>query len=340
MSTSQQRAERPTVASQIPVGRSVAVRVPASSGNVGPGYDCLGLALSVYDDVRVTRIPEGLEFVLTGEGADQVPRSEEHLILRAMAAAWQAAGLQIGSVWPGLRLEAVNRIPHARGMGSSASAIVAGVCAANELLPAPLRLETEQLLQVCSALEGHPDNVAPSLQGGLVISWEEPGGIRSASVAVRPEVTPVVAMPDYEVSTRRARELVPQQVPHSEAAMNSGRSALLIHALSCAPDLLLPATRDWLHQDHRAEAMGPSAALMGHLRSHGFPAMISGAGPTVLVLAESPESAAQAVACIAAGAQASDEMAASQRIGGREVSWHTTTLTIDAAGAMIDSVDD
>lgn len=264
------------------IGQRVAVSVPGSTGNVGPGYDSLGLALGHYDDLAVTVTGGGLEFELHGEGSASVPRSEEHLVVRAMRAAFRAAGVE---ELPGLRLEATNRIPHGRGMGSSASAVVAGVLAANALLPAERALDDRRLLQVAAAMEGHPDNVAPSLFGGLVISWTDADGYRSAPVTVHEDVVPVVAIPDFEVPTRLARSLLPATVPHHDAAVNAGRTALLVEALTRRPELLLPATEDRLHQPYRASAMPPSARLMAALRARGLPAMISGAGPTVLVLA-------------------------------------------------------
>ena len=242
-------------------------------------------------------------FSLEGEGTEQVPRGPEHLILRAMAAAWEAAGVAWGEPGPGLRLETANRIPHSRGLGSSASAIVAGVCAADALLPEQMRLGLEQILQVCSRLEGHPDNVAPSLYGGLVVSWEEDGVFSSARIPADPRVTPVAAVPDYEVPTKVARGLIPAQVPHGQAAMTAGRAALLVHAVGQAPELLFPATRDGLHQQYRACALAPSAALLERLRAEGFPAIISGAGPTVLVLAESPERARDAQEAVRAASE-------------------------------------
>ena len=146
----------------IPVGTAVRVRVPGSTGNVGPGYDSLGLALGRYDELTVERTDEPLVLDVRGEGSGSVPRTEEHLVIRAMRTAWRAIGMH---ALPGLRVEAVNGIPHSRGMGSSASAIVAGVVAANAMVPQDLRLSENAMLQICSQMEGHPDNVAPSLFG-------------------------------------------------------------------------------------------------------------------------------------------------------------------------------
>lgn len=315
----------------VPVGARVSLRVPASSANLGPGYDTMGLALGLYDELTVTRTAEGLAFELEGEGAETVPRTPEHLIVRAIRAAWAAAGLT-GEL-PGLRIRARGRIPHSRGLGSSASAIVAGVVAGSALLPEDLRLSQQALLQVCSDLEGHPDNVAPSLFGGLAISWgeEHPEGQRwrSARVPVDPRVHPVVAVPDYEVSTRLARELIPAQVPHALAAADAGRAALLVRALSGAPELLPAATRDYLHQEHRSQAMVPTARMVRALRERGFPAVVSGAGPSALVLAESAERAEQAareMRHLAAEAAGQDPAAPHWRIEG---------LAIDASGVTL-----
>ncbi|GEO94058.1 homoserine kinase [Kocuria turfanensis] len=307
------------------IGQRVELSVPGSTGNVGPGYDSLGLALGHYDDLAVTVTEAGLEFELHGEGSQAVPRTAEHLVVRAMRAAFRAAGVEH---LPGLRLEATNRIPHGRGMGSSASAVVAGVLAANALLPAGRALDDRQLLQVAAAMEGHPDNVAPSLYGGLVISWSGPEGYRSAPVTVHEDVMPVVAIPDYEVPTRLARSLLPATVPHHDASVNAGRTALLVEALTRRPELLLPATEDRLHQPYRASAMPPSARLMADLRERGLPAMISGAGPTVLVLAAG---AAQAEATEGALAELVPAGA-----GAAGVSWRVLRLRVDGQGAKLE----
>ncbi|MHC5558136.1 homoserine kinase [Kocuria sp. U4B] len=307
------------------IGQRVALSVPASTGNVGPGYDSLGLALGHYDDLAVTVLEDGLEFELHGEGSEAVPRDADHLVVRAMRAAFRAAGVE---ELPGLRLEATNRIPHGRGMGSSATAVVGGVLAANALLPADRALDDARLLQVAAAMEGHPDNVAPSLYGGLVISWADAAGWRSVPVAVHEDVVPVVAIPDFEVPTRLARSLLPAQVPHHDAAVNAGRTALLVEAMTRRPDLLLPATEDRLHQPYRAAAMPPSARLMRGLREGGLAAMISGAGPTVLVLAAGPAQAREAERAVA-------ELAPG---GGHDhpVAWRVLRLRVDGRGAKLE----
>ncbi|CAL8898544.1 homoserine kinase [Kocuria varians] len=314
-----------------PVGTTVTVEVPASTGNVGPGFDSLGLALECRDTVRLTRLSSGLEFDLHGEGAGGgVPRTHEHLVLRAMQAAYDAAGA--GSL-PPLRLEAHNVIPHGRGMGSSASAVVAGVLAANAFLSAASRLTPDEVLQVCSRLEGHPDNVAPTLLGGLTVSYEEEGRFHSVPVSVHPDVVPVVAVPDFEVATAMARGLLPDTVAHRTAAVNAGRAALLVSALGGRPELLLPATFDLLHQPYRAQAMAPSAELMTRLRERGHAALISGAGPTVLTLVNGAEEAERAAAAIHEIAEDTASPAHSYR--GQPVSWRVQILQVPREGAKV-----
>ncbi|THD41198.1 MAG: homoserine kinase, partial [Rothia mucilaginosa] len=298
--------------SDIPVGASVKVRVPATSANLGPGYDSMGLGLGFYDELVVERIESGLEFELSGEGSADVPRDESHLVLQAMKAGFAAAGLD---ELPPVKLIADNKIPHSRGMGSSASAIVAGVAAASGLLPEEHRLSREQMLQVASDMEGHPDNVAPAIYGNLSVSWGEMGNWKTLIIPVHPDVHPVVAVPDYEVSTKLARSLIPvqmyevstklarslipAQMPHVEAAANSARAALLVRTLSDAPEHLMDATVDYLHQGYRVTAMEPSAALVAYLRGQGFAAVISGAGPTVLTFAHGDEQVRQVQEAIA-----------------------------------------
>jgi homoserine kinase len=264
----------------------VRVRVPATSANLGPGFDALGLALSLYDEVEVRVVPSGLHIDVSGEGAADVTDAEEaHLIVRAMRAAFDDLG---SGQPPGIALRCVNRIPHGRGLGSSAAAIVAGVLAARALAGAAAG--PGEALPLANALEGHPDNVAPCLYGGLTIAWlaESPAG---AARAVRLEpaagIMPVVFVAPEPVSTEAARGLLPARVPHADAARNAGRAALLVAALTTCPEALLDATEDRLHQDYRAQAMPATRDLVGRLRAAGVPAVVSGAGPSVLAFATS-----------------------------------------------------
>jgi homoserine kinase len=277
---------------------AVHVRVPATSANLGPGFDSLGLALSRHDDVTAWIAPGGVRVEVTGEGAGELPTDGTHLVARAMSAAFDALGEQP----PGLRIRCVNRIPQARGLGSSSAAIVAGLLAARALsVDGAARLADAAVLALASDLEGHPDNVAPCLLGGLTIAWldaadaADAAGVAGAAVARAVKLTPaasiapVVFVPATRGLTAQARAALPREVPHADAAFNAGRAALLVHALTAAPDaltttpgLLLAATEDRLHQHYRAPANPESADLLRLLRSVGIPAVISGAGPTVL----------------------------------------------------------
>lgn len=313
----------------IPVGTRVRVRVPASSANLGPGYDSLGISLGYYDELVFTRIERGLEFVLSGEGAEDVPQDETHLVVKAMRMAWRAVGL---FELPGLRVEAQNSIPHSRGMGSSASAIVAGVVGANAMLPEEVRLDDDAILQITSGMEGHPDNVAPSLYGNLVISYGDDSGWHSLPVPVHPEVLPVVAIPDYEVPTKVARGLIPETVPHRDAASNSGRAALLTQALAHYPEFVFAGTADLLHQPYRATAMKPSAALVQALRGRGYAAVISGAGPTVMVFALGREQRQEVLEAIE---EFTSKNRAVRLYENRELNWRVLPVEIDTEGVMI-----
>jgi homoserine kinase len=264
----------------------VRVRVPATSANLGPGFDALGLALDLHDDVSAEVTPGGVRVSVTGEGAGELPDGERHLVAVAMRAAFDALGGQPA----GLALECVNRIPQARGLGSSSAAIVAGVLLARALVvDGAERLDDAAVLRLAATIEGHPDNVAPCLLGGFTVAWTEPSGARAVSLPVADAVRPTVFVPAERGLTATARAALPATVPHADAALNAGRAALLVHALTAAPALLLPATVDRLHQDYRAEGMPATAALVRALRAVDVAAVVSGAGPTVLALTELPE---------------------------------------------------
>lgn len=263
------------------VDTAVRVRVPATSANLGPGYDALGLALGLHDAVSAQCAEGGVQIEVHGEGAADVPRDESHLIVRAMHRTFAV----LSETPAGLRLECHNRIPHGRGLGSSAAAIVAGILLARALVcDGAQRLPDGEVLGLATELEGHPDNVAPCLLGGLTIAW-----VSHTAHAVRrdldPAIRPVLFVPPFTASTEQARGLLPATVPHPDASFAVGRAALLVAALTGTPQALLDATEDRLHQPYRAAAMPESAELVTRLRSAGHAAVISGAGPTVLVLA-------------------------------------------------------
>lgn len=257
----------------------VRASVPATSANLGPGFDSLGLALDLRDRLEAEVLPAGLVVEVQGAGADAVPLDETHLVVRAMRAGFEALGGQPA----GLRLSCTNVIPHARGLGSSSAAIVGGLVLARGLVvDGDSLLADDALFDVAARLEGHPDNVAPALYGGFVVSGHEGGDFYAVGSPVDPQVGVVVFVPPTGVSTEVARGLLPATVPHADAAADAGRSALLVAALSGRPEQLWRATRDYLHQDYRRPAMPESLALVDQLRADGVAAVVSGAGPTVL----------------------------------------------------------
>lgn len=259
----------------------VGVATPASSANLGPGFDSLGLALTVHDELVGEVVPGGLEVEVVGAGSDAIPRDESHLVVVAMRATFAALGEQP----PGLALKCRNVIPHGCGLGSSAAAIVGGVVLARALVDGgDALLDQHAALRIASSLEGHPDNVAASLFGGLTIAWCDEQGEQATHVDVT--AYPVAFIPPCPVPTSVARELLPAQVPHADAARNAGRAALLVAALSGRPELLFAATEDHLHQRYRSSAMPDSYDLVQRLRADGVPAIISGAGPTVVGFAD------------------------------------------------------
>ena len=264
--------------------RTVTVRVPATTANLGPGFDTLGLALSLYDELTVTALDApGLEITVEGVGADDVPRDASNLVVSSIAYVYKA----VGQPMPGLRLHAVNAIPHGRGLGSSGAAVVSGIVAARGLLEGIVDISPADLLRIATEIEGHPDNVAPSLFGGLTIAWLDEQG---------------------------------PSVPHEDAIFNVSRSALLIAALTQSPELMLAATEDKLHQNYRAAAMPETDALVRMLRAEGFAAVVSGAGPSVLVLADGPGRRAVAAELVERHATSP---------------WRALMLAVDVKGATV-----
>ena len=266
------------------VAGPVALTVPATSANLGPGFDSLALALELRDELEAAVVPGGLEVVVLGEGADEVPTDEGHLVVRAMRATFA----ELGERPPGLRLVCRNAIPHARGLGSSAAAIVAGVHLARGLVEGGRgRLGDHAAFQLAAGLEGHPDNVAAACFGGLTVAWREAEVFHAVPTQVGPGIGAVAFVPPTRLATEVARGLLPATVPHADAAADAGRAALLVAALATGWTAKLhDATRDWLHQDYRRAAMPDSLGLVDQLRAAGFAAVVSGAGPSVLVLTD------------------------------------------------------
>ncbi len=260
---------------------AVRASVPASSANLGPGFDAVGLALDLRDELVAEVRDSGLVVEVSGAGADDVPLDETHLVVRSMHAAFEA--MQVAA--PGLRLQCRNVIPHARGLGSSSAAIVAGVGLARGLVEdGTSLLDDDGVFRLAARIEGHPDNVAPAFYGGFVISGRDGDEPYAVPAPVDPRIGATVFVPPDAVSTEVARGLLPDQVSHADAAAGAGRAALLVAALAGRPEELLRATEDFLHQSYRRPAMPDSLALVEALRGQGLPAVVSGAGPSVLVL--------------------------------------------------------
>lgn len=311
----------PVVGRNALAGRSVVVKVPATTANLGPGFDTLGLALAHYDHLQVeVQETPGVFVDVHGVGAGEVPTDESNLVVRAIAHTFAAYDIPL----PGLKLVADNKIPHGRGMGSSGAAIVSGIMAAKGLLEGIVDIDSDALLVLATQMEGHPDNVAPALFGGLTIAWMQPDGPRHKKLMVHRGVSPLVFVPEHAMSTALARSLQPESVPHSDAVFNLSRSALLIAALIQSPELLLVATEDKLHQSYRAAAMPETNRLITLLRDHGFAAVVSGAGPSILVLASDPGQRLVAADLIA---QHSD------------TPWQSLMLAVDFKGATVTRTD-
>lgn len=265
-------------------GRCASARVPASSANLGPGFDALGLALACYDDVSAEVIAGPTTVTVHGEGAGQLPTDRRHLVVTALRAGFEL----LGEPPPEVALTCHNRIPQERGLGSSSAAIVAGVLLARALSAGGQRLDGSAALRLAARIEGHTDNVAPCLRGGLTIAWTAASGARAVSLAPHAAVRPTLFVPEQRGLTAAAREALPPAVPHADAAHAAGRAALLVYALTRDPEQLLDATEDRLHQPYRAAAAPGTAALLARLREAGFPAVVSGAGPSVLALVPVP----------------------------------------------------
>jgi homoserine kinase len=270
----------------------IQVQVPATSANLGPGFDSFGLALAMHDRYVAQILDDaGLDIDVTGEGAEEVPRTDKNLLVKAMNKGFDF----LGGKPKGIAVRALNVIPHGRGLGSSASAIVGGLCLARALVLTGIdKMSDEKLLQLATDMEGHPDNVAAALYGNAVVAWQEDQHgkeiAQAISLSVDTRIRAIAFIPSTAVATSKARKMLPEMIPHRDAARNSANSALLVHALTLRPDLLFRATEDFLHQSYRQDAMPASFALLTKLRGAGVAAFISGAGPTVLALHTGNES--------------------------------------------------
>jgi len=294
----------------------VSVKIPATSANLGPGFDTLGMALSYYDEYVAEVIDSGLEINIVGEGEKDIPRDASNLIYSTIKLVFERFGKSV----PALHITCHNNIPHGRGMGSSGAAVSGGVMLAAGLLQPEIVLTEQQLLDFATEIEGHPDNVAPALFGGLTIAWKDESGPHHKKLTVHRGVSPLVLVPSNQMSTKLARSLQPQSVPHTDAVFNVSRSALLVAALTQSPELMFAATEDRLHQNYRASAMPETSKLIEALRSQGHPAVVSGAGPSVLVLEDDP----------------AKRVAAVEFVQREFSSWEPLSLAVDFKGASLE----
>lgn len=301
----------------IPVGTTLSIKVPATSANLGPGFDTLGLALALYDELEVTvRNDTEVHVTVHGVGDGVVPTDASNLVVQSIAHVFSSYKIPL----PGLDIVAHNAIPQGRGLGSSGAAIVAGVMVAKGLLDGIIDIDSVRMLELATDLEGHPDNVAPALFGGLTIAWVAEDGPKHKKLMTHRGVSAVVFVPETAMSTALARSLHPTSVPHKDAIFNVSRSALLIAALIQSPELLLAATEDRLHQSYRASAMRETDDLIQMLRRHGLAAVVSGSGPSVLVLASDP----------------SQRLLAAELVAKKSAStWVSLMLAVDFKGATV-----
>jgi homoserine kinase len=264
----------------------IQVQVPATSANLGPGFDSFGLAFGMYDRYVAQILDEGgLDIDVTGEGSDEVPRTDKNLLVKAINKGFD----YLGGRPKGLAVRALNVIPHGRGLGSSASAIIGGLVLARSLvLTGSDKMSDEVLRNLANEMEGHPDNVAAALFGGATIAWQDLVKGKSVAHAVHlpvdPRIKVMAFIPASPLATSKARKMLPESIPFADAQRNTSNAAIMTQALTIRPDLLFTATEDFLHQSYRQEAMPSSFALMTKLRAAGIAAFISGAGPTVLAL--------------------------------------------------------
>lgn len=296
---------------------SVTVSVPATSANLGPGFDALGLALNLHNTIKLSRAEKGIIVEVQGEGAGWLPRNETNTIVKAAQRIFD----QVGERPAGLRFSLSNRVPPGSGMGSSAAALVGGAVAANALLDDPL--SRDDVLRIAVEMEGHPDNACAAMLGGLVVSSFGDSELLYRRVAV-PRLTVAIALPDVHALTEELRALLPKTVPLKDAAANIGRAALVVQALAEADyDLLGAAMRDLLHEPYRKKAIpGYEQAVKAAYEAGAAAVTISGAGPSLIAFG--PENHAQIGAAMA--------HALEEAVGKPARTW---TLQVDTHGAQI-----
>ena len=302
------------------LNRTIRVRVPGTSANCGPGFDAIGVACTIYNDLELTlKGEEGLIIEIEGEGAANIPADERNIVLRAIRTILKRAHRE--DEVKGFHIRMTNHIPLSRGLGSSAAAIVAGLKAANALLGN--RFSRRELLQMATNIEGHPDNVAPAIFGGFTISVVTRGRVECFSLMPRMPLKLVVAVPEFPLSTRLARSVLPEQVKMKDAVFNLSRAALLVAALTKGqPRFLRNAFADALHQPYREKLIpGMKDVFRDACRAGALGASLSGAGPCLIAYTlENEEAVGQAMV---------------EAFKEHEIKAHALQLSLDAHGARI-----
>ena len=268
---------------------AVKVRVPATIANLGPGFDALGIAIKVHLELDIEPRRDSMEITIEGEGADDLPKDETNLVVRAMNSFFDHIGRQP----PGYSLHIKNPIPLAAGLGSSAAAVVGGLYAARAITGGMVH-QTE-ILQLATRLEGHPDNVLPALVGGLVVCYhgERSNDLRHVRIEPSQRLVPIIAVPREQLQTTRARSALPPDVSFDDAQFTAARAALLVAAMTtgAGSDVLAEAMSDRLHEPTRLGMMPETAAVHAEMREAGLPVAIAGSGPSLLLVAPRPEAA-------------------------------------------------
>jgi len=261
----------------------IRVQIPATTANLGPGFDCLGMALELYNVVEMVQVSQGLSVEVTGEGADSILKDSANLVYQAALQVFRRVGYEP----TGLKIALVNNIPVARGLGSSTAAIVGGIIAANVMTGG--QLAQKDLINMAAQFEGHPDNVAAAILGGVVISIKSDEEINCVKIEPPEGLKCVVAVPDFDLGTKAAREVLPYQIPLQDAIFNLGRVAFLVTALQRGDFTMLnTAMEDRLHQPFRATLIPGLKKVLAAAKLAGAKGVtISGAGPSVLALADS-----------------------------------------------------
>jgi homoserine kinase len=300
----------------VSAARTVHVRVPATSANLGPGFDALGLALALHNEVRATEA-ETVSVRIEGHGASHLPTDRRNVVARGVRLAYDAAG----RAFKGVTLECVNGIPAARGLGSSAAAWVGGLAAGNALCGAPL--DRDALLALAAKSEGHPDNVAAAIFGGLTVSCVAGDVVRAIALPVPSSLTWVTLIPEITSATSEARAVLPSSVPREDAVFNVQRVALLLAALQAGrADALATALDDRLHQPYRLKLFPWMPSIVDAARDAGaLGCVLSGAGPALLAIVSGD------------GARVARAMEAA--LGRAGIAGSARSLAVDSTGAVV-----